>query len=477
MDTMSEPYRVLLVKPRRNEEQPTLMPPLGCMYLASYVRRGGDVDVRIIDMTAERMRYSRLDAEIDAYAPDVIGISALTYESTGMDRVAEIAKHVRSDVPVVVGGPHASAYTERVMENPNIDYAVVGEGELTFDDLVRALRNGAARNGDGVEDIDGLAFRRNGAVHVNPRTRYIDDLDAIPFPAWDLIPFGEYKKFIRMSRCGTSDYMVIFTTRSCPYKCLYCHQVFGKGFRTRSPENVLAEMRTLHDQYGVRHFEIIDDIFNLDLPRAKRIFDLIVESGMRVRLTFPNGVRGDHMDEEFFVKARQAGVVYMAFAVETASPRLQKKLQKNIQLEKIRKNISLALKYKIFCHGFFMLGFPTETREELLATSDFAITSELHTANIFVVNPFEGTGLADWAREIGKPILEGDFQRNYFSKEFVNLTEVSDDELNRIRKRTVRRFFLNPRRAYRVLRDLPDKDNLWPLIVLLMKRLMLRSTG
>jgi anaerobic magnesium-protoporphyrin IX monomethyl ester cyclase len=468
---MVESYRVLLIKPRRNEEQPTLMPPLGCMYLASYLRRNGDVQARIIDMTAELMPYSRLGQEIRAFQPDLVGISALTYESKGMDRVAAIAKSVRADLPVAVGGPHPSAYTERTMANPHIDYAVMGEGELTADDLVAALRTGADVSG-----IDGLAFRRDGLVRINPRQRYIEDLDALPFPAWDLIPLRNYKKFIRMSRCGTNDYMVLFTTRSCPYHCLYCHQVFGKGFRTRSPENVLAEMRRLYDEYGIRHFEIIDDIFNLDLPRAKRIFDLIAESGMRVRLTFPNGVRGDHMDEEFFVKARRAGVVFMAFAVETASPRLQQELRKNIQIDKIRANISLALKYGVFTHGFFMLGFPTETREELLTTSRFAVESDLHTANIFVVNPFEGTGLADWARRIGKPVLD-QFERNYFSKDFVNLTEVPDDELNRIRRDTVRRFFLNPRRAYRIVRDLPDKSNLWPLFVLLLKRLMLRSTG
>ncbi len=468
---MAEPYRVLLIKPRRNEEQPTLMPPLGCMYLAAYLRRLGDVQVRIIDMTAESMSYGRLPDAIEAFGPDLLGISALTYESRGMDRVAAVAKGVRADLPVVVGGPHPSAYTERVMANPHIDYAVMGEGELTLDDLVRALRDGSDPSG-----IDGLACRQNGEVWINPRTRFIEDLDQLPFPAWDLIPLRVYKKFIRMSRCGTADYMVLFTTRSCPYHCLYCHQVFGKGFRTRSPENVLAEMRTLYDRHGIRHFEIIDDIFNLDLPRAKRIFDMIIGSGMRVRLTFPNGVRGDHMDEEFFIKARRAGVVFMAFAVETASPRLQQELRKNIQLDRIRDNISLALKYGIFTHGFFMLGFPTETREELLTTSEFAVRSDLHTANIFVVNPFEGTGLADWARRIGKPVLS-QFERNYFSKDFVNLTEVSDDELNRIRKDTVRRFFLNPRRAWRIVRDLPDKSNLWPLFVLLLKRLALRSTG
>ncbi len=468
---MGDAFRLLLIKPRRNEEQPTLMPPLGCMYLASYLRRKGDVDVRIIDMTAEHLTYSRLGSEIQAFEPDLVGVSALTYESNGMNRVAAIAKSVRGDLPVVVGGPHPSAYTERVMGNKHIDYAVVGEGELTLDDLTAALRKGTP-----VADIDGLAWRDDGSVRINARRQYIEDLDDLPFPAWDLIPLPVYKKFIRMSRCGMTDYMTIFTTRSCPYQCLYCHQVFGKGFRTRSPENVLAEIRTLYDTHGIRHIEVIDDIFNLDLPRAKRIFDLIVESGMKLRITFPNGVRGDRLDEEFFIKARRAGVVFMAFAVETASPRLQRKLRKNINLEKIRANISMALKYGIFCHGFFMLGFPTETREELLATSEFAISSDLHTANIFVVNPFEGTGLAEWAKEVGKPVLS-QFERNYFSKEFVNLTDLPDDELNRIRKQTVRKFFLNPRRAYRVLRDLPDKANLWPLAVLLIKRLMLRSTG
>ncbi len=473
---MNEPYRILLVKPRRNEEQPTLMPPLGCMYLASTIRKQDGVDVRILDMTAEQITYEKLPDMLAEVRPDLVGISALTYESSGMDRVAAAAKAYRNDLPVAVGGPHPSAYTERVMENPDIDFAVVGEGELTFDDLVRVLRDDGPADPAKLAGIDGLAYRRDGTVRVNPRTRYVDDLDTLPFPAWDLIPLPVYKKFIRMSRCGLDDYMTLFTTRSCPYQCLYCHQVFGKGFRTRSPENVLAEIRELHDRYGIRHFEIIDDIFNLDLLRAKRIFDLIIESGMKLRLTFPNGVRGDHLDEEFFVKARQAGVVFMAFAVETASPRLQKKLKKNIDLVKIKRNISLALKYGIFCHGFFMLGFPTETREELLKTSDFAIESDLHTANIFVVNPYEGTGLAEWAREIGRPVLT-DFERNYFSKEFVNLTEVSDEELNRIRKRTVRKFFLNPRRAYRTVRDLPSKANLFQLALLAFKRMMLRSTG
>jgi len=319
---MRDKQRVLLIRPHRNKPTLSLMPPLGSMYLAAYLRRTGEVEVRIIDMAPAQMSYEDIAGRIRDFRPDWLGISSLTFESDGMHRLAAIAKEVRPDMPVVVGGPHPSAYTEQVMADPHIDYAVIGEGELTADDLGRALRTRGS-----VEAIDGLAWRENGGVRINPRQRYVEDLDSLPFPAWDLVDIPAYKSFDRMSRSGIGDYMVIFTTRACPFKCLYCHNMFGKGFRKRSPENVLAEIRELHDRHGVRELEIIDDIFNCDLDRAKRIFDMIADSGMKLTLTFPNGVRGDHMDEEFFVKARRAGVVFMAFAVETATPRLQKMLR------------------------------------------------------------------------------------------------------------------------------------------------------
>ncbi len=465
---MSDRQRVLLIRPYRNTHTMSIMPPLGMMSLAAYLRQRGDVDVRIIDMAPAKLEYEEIGKKILDYQPDWLGISALTFESEGMHKVAAIAKETRPEMPVLVGGPHPSAYVEQVMEDPCIDYAVLGEGELTTDDLNQALRTGGP-----VDQIDGLAWRENGSVRINPRQRYVEDLDALPFPAWDLIDIPAYRRFDRMSRSGVKDYMVLFTTRACPFKCLYCHKMFGKGLRKRSPESVLAEIRTLHDEYGVTEFEICDDIFNLDLPRAKQIFDMITESDMKLRLTFPNGVRGDRLDEEFLIKARQAGVVFMAFAVETATPRLQKMLRKNIDLKKIERNIELARKQRIFCLGFFMLGFPSETREELQATVDFAVRSKLHAAHLFIVNPFEGTELAKLAEEMGKPVFSK-FDDNYLSKGFTNLTDLSDRELNWIRQKGLIRFWLRPSRILAVLRDYPCKAQIPYLFTILIRRLLLK---
>jgi len=457
-----------LIRPYLNLKSKNLMPPLGMMYLAAYLRRREDIDVQIIDMAPAAMAYKSLGQEIRNYRPDWLGISALTFESDGLHRVAAIAKEVRPDLPVVAGGPHPSAYTTQVMDDKHIDYAVIGEGELTADDLSQALRTHGS-----VGTIDGLAWRENGSVHVNPRLRYIENLDAMPYPAWDLIDIPRYRKFDRMSRSGIGNYMVLFTSRACPYQCLYCHKIFGKGFRARSPENVLNEIQMLHDTYGVREFEIVDDIFNCDLPRAKRIFDLIAESGMKIHFTFPNGFRGDHADEEFFAKARRAGAVFMTFAVETATPRLQKMIRKNIQLEKINRNIQLARKEGIFCQGFFMLGFPSETRKELLTTIDFAVRSELHAAHLFIVNAYEGTELAELAKKMGKPVFS-DFNNNYMTPGFTNLTDLSDKELNRIRRWGLVRFWLKPSRVWAIIRDYPCKSQLPYLAKILVKRLMLK---
>jgi radical SAM superfamily enzyme YgiQ (UPF0313 family) len=460
--------RVLLVKPDQNAATNYHAPPLGLMAVAANLRRAG-AEVRIVHQPVEGIGPEALGRRIRDFAPDWVGVSALTFESRGLHRAAAVAKSVRKELIVVAGGPHATIYPDKVLADENVDYVVLGEGDRSAVELSAALRDGAP-----VDGIDGLARRERGELRVSPQTRYVEELDDLPFPAWDLVDVPAYTRYARMSRIGRRNYMGLFTTRACPYRCVYCHRMFGKKIRKRSPANVMAEIRALHDDHGVRELEIVDDCFNLDLQRAKEIFDLIIASGLELRLMFPNGVRGDHLDEEFMIKGRRAGVTAMSFGIETASPRLQKLLHKNLDLAKVSESIALARKHGIVTLGFFMLGFPGETAEELAMTVDFAARSELHAVNFFAVTPFAGTELAAWAEREGRTVL-CDFDHPYMDGVFTNLTDLPDWRLRWIRRSGVLRFYARPSRIWSILRDYPDKRDLPRLAGVLLKRLALRT--
>ena len=464
------PTRVLLVKAHHNDPSiRQVTHPLGVMYVAACLKRDYGHDVRIFDMRVNGFDYARLEEEIRSFSPDIVGISALTSETGSMDKIAACAKKVNHGTPVILGGPHATAYGDQSIRSPDIDYGIVGEGEITAGRLIERLM--ADRD---VDDLKGLVFRRDGNVVTTGRAEFYENLDDLPPPAYDLIPIGEYKKFFRFSRTGSNDYMCIFSSRACPYRCIYCHNIFGKKFRARSAESLVSEIRHLHDRYGIREFEILDDIFNFDRKRVLEFCDRVVESGMKITLAFPNGLRGDLLDEEQLRKLKQAGTIYISLAIETASPRLQKVIRKNINLEKVRRNIEITRSLHIHSHGFFMMSLPGETLEEMKMTVDFILRSKLHTFNLFMAMPFEGTEMGRMAREMGRDVIT-DFSQDYYTRKFVNLTDVPEDVINGIRRNVLLRFYANPMRVYDIMRDFPGDANPLRLAKLFLRRMLWKT--
>lgn len=419
----------LLFPPIRlyRETMKLVFSPLGVSYLASFVRP--EVDVKIMDAVAEGFHHdeeldedfiaygsplSEIRKRIEAYRPQVVGITCLFSSVFPVVRqVCRMVKEVDPNILTVIGGTYPSFLTEYCLAEPNLDLIVLGEGEETFRDLLRGLREGRP-----LTEVDGLAYKENGRVIVQPRTRWIENLDTIPFPARDLLPMDVYARinvphsFSAKEKLNTP----LITSRGCPARCIYCSSstFWGHRFRARSPENVLDEIGELTSRFGIRELQFEDDNITANKKRAKAIFQGIIDRGYRVSFNFPNGVALWTLDEELVELMQAAGCYEMTLAFESGSQYvLDHIIQKPLNLERARQITQLIHSKNIRTNAFFIFGFPGETREQVQETFRFAREMKTNMAYFFIANPLPGTELYRLAKEQG--MLPDDFN-------FENLT-------------------------------------------------------
>lgn len=408
-------------------------PPLGPMYISSVLRNLGH-EPAIYDARFYPGKPAFLAEKIIAGNPDIVGLSAFTPEAKSMHAIAGAVKSRLPGCKIVAGGPHPTACPEDVLADNNIDFVVIGEGEDTF---VRLLEE-TQKAGD-YGRVKGIAFRRDGAVNITEPAGLIEDLDSLPYPAWDLVEIEKYAKYHRADAMK-GKHMLVFTSRGCPYGCIYCHRVFGKKFRSRSPENVIGEIRLLVEKYGIRDIHITDDTFNYDMPRAKDILRKIIQNDFKLRLSLANGLRTDLLDDEFLELLKKAGAYYLAIAIETASPRMQGIIKKHLDLKKADHVIEKCRKLGIFTRAYVMLGLPTETEQEIMQSIEYVVNSGLRSVSYFILNPFKGTELfenyCDRIKQLNTDVLSFDYEMGYH-----NLSEVSDKRLQELKKIGISRFY------------------------------------
>ena len=458
--------RTALVQTYHPYTQFTHVHPLGIMMIAALARERHP-DVHILDMKVEDWTPARCCDELEKLKCDVIGLSAMTYEAGCMHEVAREIKRRMPDVIVVCGGPHPSVADEDVMRDPAVDFVVRGEGEMVFVDLL----DGIAAGRSDWSECTGLNWRDAGGANVRNADRPPpQDLSALPFPAWDLI---DHAKYHLVPRGGViyahKEFATMFSSRACPWRCTYCHNSYGKTFRERSAEHVLAEIDLLVTKYGVKELVFMDDIFNFKPERAKKIARGLIERNYKLALTFPNGFRGDILDEELVLLLKQAGMYRCMVAVESASPRIQKVMKKNLKIDKVRHIVDFIAKQGIMVHGAFMLGFPTETADEMRQTIDWAASSSFHTAAFFRVNPFRGTELFTQVEHAGYA-LPTDWSAYEPYETDINLSTVPEHDIFKLRKQAYRRFYWNPARMFKIFRLIPNKANMLPFLTLLFAR-------
>lgn len=413
-----------------------ITPPLGVLYLSASLLEKGH-QVKAIDFRLNPKRTAWISDELREFQPDIVGLSACTAEAGSMSRLAELARTLPSVQQVVCGGPHATAFSRDVLADAGVDCVVKGEGEETFLELVETLESGGR-----VDSVRGIAWKDGGEIRENGPRPFIPDLDSIPFPAWHLIDLERYYRVPRSGTLKRRRYAPIITSRGCPYGCIFCHGLFGRKIRFRSIDNVLAEMEFFRGRYGINEFQIDDDCFNVHRKRVEEFCDRVKERFDHSRFVFPNGVRGDLLDREILLKLKSIGTYYMAIAVETASPRLQKLIGKNLDLQKVRAAIAECRRLKILTLGFVMFGFPTETWEEAKMSADWAITSKLDIIAFFLLNPFGETEM--FRRYIQPKVANGwsDKGKTYsYYGTNINVSEIPDADLIALFRKSYRRFY------------------------------------
>jgi radical SAM superfamily enzyme YgiQ (UPF0313 family) len=457
---MDRPLRIGFVnlRARTKDWHHVIMVPMGVMYLSSVLKKafGERVEVKLFDTSTfpeQQEPDEAIRAWLTEFKPDVVGIRGFSSQADEFPIIARIAKEVDPACLVLAGGPHASTNSPSLYSIEHIDFVAPYEGEELLVELVGNLLDD--------KPIDGLAgLGKRGpenAALMNPQRPQIQDLDALPFPDYDLIDLDAYQNRVTMTAfLPRARFTSLFTSRGCYYRCSYCHTNFGKKMRYRGVQNVVDEIQKLHDERGVREFQIIDDIFNADKERAIGIFNEVVRRNLKVSFAFPNGLRADRMDEEFIQAAKEAGVYYWALAVETATPRLQKQVYKFNKLDKVFDAIQMSDKYGIFTCTFNMLGFPTETEEEMQATIDFNLKSAAHVTHFFVVTPYEGTTMHEELERWGikKGELDDEllgYQNFSGSDEHGSLSPVPRSRIQTFIIDAVQKFFFDARRLRRMI--------------------------
>lgn len=370
-------------------------PPVGLMAIASYAERSEisqHLKIKVVDSSIDYKNTQELKELIADFAPDMVGLRCLQWYT---EQFHWILNHIKQSYPKVItiaGGPYPNGSPKDVMKNdPNLDMVVVGEGEETFLDLLKAY---IFKNS--IKNVRGIFCRdvNNEIVFTGDRPQN-PNIDELGFPNWEKLDFRSYEKIMSHAPIKRKA-APILTSRGCPYKCTYCHELFQKKLRVRSTESVMAELEMLVG-LGVKDIIIIDDIFNLDNKRVIQIFDQVMKKNLKLNFYYPNGLRADQMPNHVIDAMVDGGSVQFIYALESGSSRVQKLVKKNLNFEKFDQAMSHTLSRKVMVDVFMMIGFPDETEEEVEQTlSKVFKYNNISFPYLNVLNAFDGTELFSW---------------------------------------------------------------------------------
>ena len=414
--------------------------PLGIAYVAAALEKEG-FKVELVDNYLLNKPISEIKQMVRRLSPKIVGIgcSSNTYR-----RCVETAKAVKEVLPsckVVVGGWHPSCMPESMLKHPEIDYVIMGEGERAMVELANNIFKG--KNDSTIAAISGLAYKHEEEIIRNKQT-FIEDLDAVPFPARHLLPMHLYDRAIDYLSVKPVDTMSV--VRGCPHDCTWCNVkgLWGKKCRSFSPFRVVEEITHLVDNYGSKGIYFVGDNFTINKANTVKICKLMKENKLDIEWACETGV--DLISRELLMEMKAAGCRTIFFGVESGSAKILKKINRGITLQQVTDAFKLCKEEGMQTVGSFIIGIPGETIEDMEATYNFAkiLDPDWFLLNVFIAYP--GCSLYD---EI---LQKGLYDRLEDFLAYVKTDDFNYELLLEIQRRFHRNFNRSPKRILRKIR-------------------------
>jgi radical SAM superfamily enzyme YgiQ (UPF0313 family) len=428
--------------------------PLNLAYLASYLRENKkNVEVNIIDAEGLDLTFEELLEELDKFSPAIVGITCPTAAYYNILRICKDLKEKDKDLKVVLGGSHPTALPKETLEETKCDAVVIGEGEVTFLEMIEAWEKGQS-----LVNVPGVAFLEgaNGKLTITPKRAYIADLDTVPFPAKDLLPIDKYflppTKRIKSERATN-----MVTSRGCPFNCHFCmaKTMWTRRTRLRSVENVLEEIRINVEEYKLTEFSFHDELFTLKRERVLKICKGILDAGWDI--SWVCMARVESVDLELMQMMKKAGCGKIGFGFESGSERMLKLMNKQARMEDSFKAAALCKEAGIEVNGTFILGYPGEDIESIKETIAFAKKIDCDTAAFFIAIPYPGTDL--WYESL----KEGYLKKPVDWREFAPVSNLESpmviptmtpEELQQWKRKAYYKFYMRPKYIWKRLKKI-----------------------
>jgi radical SAM superfamily enzyme YgiQ (UPF0313 family) len=419
-------------------------PPLGLCYLAAVLKED-NYDVEIIDAAAEGLSLEETARRIINFSPHVLGIITFTVSGNSSYEVAKEIKLRSPGIKVVIGGPHITSNPDDLLGHPEIDMAVIGEGEITFRELVASLEKGS-----GVDNVRGLAYNVNGKVFFTPPRELISDLDILPFPARGLVPIKLYKP--QPNDQNRLPKLSMISSRGCPYLCIFCDKgVFKNTYRSFSPRYIVSEMSHLVKDFKARDIAFLDSTFT---PSKNRVYEIIKEmkrSNLNVMWTCT--VRADVLDEQLLKEMKKAGCWRVRIGVESGNEEVLNFIKKGVTAHQVRRVANWAYELDLEPKAFFMIGHLPDTKKTIEETINFACSLPFKDITVQMNTPLRGASQYQLVEKYGKIITRELSDYTFFEPVFIS-DALTYKDLRYYYTKFYLKFYLRPEIWYRHIKKI-----------------------